>query len=137
MFTFINNYRNAVKESIANRDYVSAVARTVAFPLFYGCAALTDVVSNALDAIGNKDKVEAEEKSIEYSDVHGKRVVENWYTNDNGAKVHSITTFDEPITVDIDPVQEEVLRKAFAKAIDEVKKNGKTVTLGDMIDKVA
>lgn len=141
MFAFINNYRNAVKESISNRDYTSAIARTVAFPLFYASAALTDVVFNAFDVISgsgkNDNKAEAEEKTIEYRNADGKRVVESWYTGKDGAQIHSIATFDEPVTIDIDPEQEEILKKAFATAMKEVRHTGKPVTLGDVLNKVA
>lgn len=138
MFAFINNYRNAVKESIENRDYASAVARTIAFPLFYASAALTDVVFNATNRFNSKDdEPKPEEKTVEYRNADGKRVVECWYTSKDGAQIHSITTFSEPTTIDIDPEQEEILKKAFEAAFEEVQKTGKSVTLGEMINKVA
>lgn len=102
MFTFLTNYRDAVKESINNRSYAEAVCRVVLFPFVYGAAVATDILYNATE---------------------GK----------NESKVSSVTIVKEVQNVELSDEQKEALGKLFEAAIEEVRRTGKPVTLGEIM----
>ena len=124
MFTFINMYRRAIKETADEKDYLSTVGRIIFFPCMYVAYIILTVFFNFLDRFGKKED-QAEQKVAEYTNDKDQLVTEYESVRD-GRKVHSKVVWGETVNLLDDPNNPQVqwLEKAVTKAVQEAKANG-------------